>query len=175
MKPPELDLAVDAPSPGMRAEQGADSDVSSPPRGPVGAPPPDRAVTDAEIQRLARLRADIRGYLAWAEEEARKLDTTPNQFQLALAIRASDAAGGPTVRDLAEALQLKHHSVVGLIDRAEAAGLVRRDRDVDHGARVRITLTPEGTELLERLAARHVGHLVAIASQMSDAWLAFES
>ncbi len=136
---------------------------------------PRTRVTEYELQRLAQLRAGLRAYLAWAEEEARSLDTTPNQFQLALAIRSSDAAGGPTVRDLAETLQLRHHSVVGLIDRAEAAGLVRRDRDADHGARVRVTLTPDGTELLERLAARHLQHLVAIASQMADAWLAFES
>lgn len=130
-------------------------------------------VTDEAYARLAHLRSGIRSYLAWAEEQARAFDTTPMQFQLALAIRSSGIPGGPTVRELADMLHLRHHSVVGLIDRTEAAGLVRRDRDAVNGTLVRVSLTTAGERLLERLAARHLAHLTTIAPQMGDAWRSF--
>lgn len=130
-------------------------------------------VTDEAYRRLARLRAGMRSYLAWAEEQARTLDTTPMQFQLALAIRSSGVDAGPAVRELAEMLHLRHHSVVGLIDRAETAGLVRRDRDAVNGALVRVSLTPVGERLLEQLAARHLAHLTSIAPEMGDTWRSF--
>lgn len=130
-------------------------------------------VTDEAYRKLARLRAGMRSYLAWAEEQARAFDTTPMQFQLALAVRSSGIAGGPTVRELAEMLHLRHHSVVGLIDRTEAAGLVRRERDAANGALVRISLTPAGEHLLEQLAARHLAHLTTIAPELRDAWQSF--
>lgn len=131
-------------------------------------------ITPHQIARLAELRAGLRDYLAWAEEEARRHDTTPMQFQLVLAIRSSNTFGGPTVSELAATLRLKHHSVVGLIDRAEAVGLVQRERDAGNAARVRVSLTRKGAELLESLAARHQQHLTSIAQPMSAAWAAFD-
>ena len=130
-------------------------------------------MTDDDYGRLAELRARLRGYLAWAEDAARDAGTTPMQFQLALAVRASADQDGPTVSELAETLLLKHHSVVGLIDRAEAAGLVERHRDADHAARVRVALTADGAALLEQLARRHQAHLAALAPEMHQAWSAF--
>jgi MarR family len=82
-------------------------------------------IDEAGYERLAALRAGIRTYLAWAEQRAREHDMTPAQVQLALAIRAHDDADGPSVTELADTLLLRHHSVVGLIDRAEHAGSSR--------------------------------------------------
>lgn len=141
-----------------------------------GAAPPaagPSAPSDADFHRLAELRAGLRDYLAWAEDRAREHDTTPVQFQLVLAVRASPEPNGPTVGELATALRLKHHSVVGLVDRAETAGMVRRDRDADNGARVRVTLTTDGQRRLDALAAEHGQKLAAIAPRMREVWDAF--
>jgi DNA-binding MarR family transcriptional regulator len=50
---------------------------------------------------------------------------------LLLAVRGHSDGRGPAITDVAEYLQSRHHTVVGLVDRAEAAGLVRRVRDPD--------------------------------------------
>lgn len=137
---------------------------------PAAGPP---APSDADFHRLAELRAGLRDYLAWGEDRAREHDTTPVQFQLVLAVRASPEPDGPTVGELATALRLKHHSVVGLVDRAESAGMVRRERDADNGARVRVTLTADGQRRLDALAAEHGEKLATIAPRMREVWGAF--
>jgi DNA-binding MarR family transcriptional regulator len=136
----------------------------------------DRApepVDAAGYARLAALRAGIRTYLAWAEQCARDHDMTPAQVQLALAIRAHDDVAGPTVTELADTLLLRHHSVVGLIDRAEHAGLVQRARDPEHQSRVRVRLTPAGAARLERLSALHLRWLAEQGPDIAESWRAF--
>jgi DNA-binding MarR family transcriptional regulator len=137
---------------------------------------PDRvpgAVDDAGYAQLAALRAGIRTYLAWAEQRARDHDMTPAQVQLALAIRAHEDIAGPTVTELADTLLLRHHSVVGLIDRAELAGLVRRARDPEHQSRVRVRLTAEGADRLERLSALHLRWLAEHGPDVAGVWKSF--
>ncbi len=66
-----------------------------------------------------------------------------------------------TIRELAERMQLRHHSVVGLINRLVEKRLIERRRG-DHDRRqVYIHLTPRGEELLRRLALYHQGELQA--------------
>ena len=98
---------------------------------------------------------------------------TPAQVQLALAIRAHGDAAGPTVTELADTLLLRHHSVVGLIDRAEHAGLVQRARDAEHQSRVRVRLTREGADRLRRLSALHLQWLAEHGPEIGDTWNAF--
>jgi DNA-binding MarR family transcriptional regulator len=140
--------------------------TESPAAGPVDA---------TGYAKLAALRAGIRTYLAWAEQRAHDHDMTPAQVQLALAIRAHGDAGGPTVSELADTLLLRHHSVVGLIDRAEHAGFVARARDTEHQSRVRVRLTAEGAERLERLSGLHLQWLAEHGPDMADVWRAFGS
>jgi DNA-binding MarR family transcriptional regulator len=59
------------------------------------------------------------------------------------------------VADLAERLQIRHQSTVGLIDRCVRAGLARRERDAVDGRLVRIRLTRAGKRLLTRLVLEH--------------------
>ena len=83
---------------------------------------------------------------------------TPAQYQLLLAIRGH-SGGAPTIGEVAEHLLLRHHSVVGLVDRAAQAGLVERHVDAaDHRA-VRLALTPAGARRLATLAAAHIDEL----------------
>jgi DNA-binding MarR family transcriptional regulator len=127
-----------------------------------------RSVDEAGYARLADLRAGIRRYLAWAEERARDHGMTPAQVQLALAVRSHADPAGPTLTDLAETLLLRHHSVVGLVDRAELAGLVRRARDPEHQSRVHVCLTREGAERLESLSALHLAWLAEFGPELAE-------
>jgi DNA-binding MarR family transcriptional regulator len=133
------------------------------------APP----VEDARFAQLAALRAGIRRYLAWAEQRARDHGMTPAQVQLALAIRAHADPAGPTLTELAETLLLRHHSVVGLVDRAEHNGLVERRRDREHQTRVRVRLTAAGAERLETLSALHLDWLAEHGAEIGDVWRSF--
>jgi DNA-binding MarR family transcriptional regulator len=130
-------------------------------------------VDDARFAQLAALRAGIRRYLAWAEHCARDHGMTPAQVQLALAIRAHDDPAGPTLTELAETLLLRHHSVVGLVDRAEHNGLVERERDVQHQARVHVRLTAAGAKRLEVLSALHLDWLAEHGAEIGDVWRSF--
>ena len=131
------------------------------------------ALGDDDYRRLAAVRAGIREYLAWAETQAREHDMTPAQVQLALAIRAHPDPAGPTMTELARDLLLRHHSAVGLVDRAQAAGLVRRAPDPGHSSRVRVQLTREGAERLQTLAALHVRWLEERGPALSAMWSSF--
>jgi DNA-binding MarR family transcriptional regulator len=59
------------------------------------------------------------------------------------------------VRELADRLQLRHHSVVELVDRAQGQGLVERTDDPGDARAVRVVLTDRGEQLLGRLSALH--------------------
>jgi DNA-binding MarR family transcriptional regulator len=58
------------------------------------------------------------------------------------------AKGGPmALKDLAKAMHLDPSTVVGVVDRLEAKGLVARARDEEDRRRVRLSLTPKGRAL----------------------------
>jgi DNA-binding MarR family transcriptional regulator len=131
------------------------------------------SVGDADYARLAALRAGVRSYLAWAEECASENGLTPAQVQLALAVKTYGDPAGPTLTDLAQTLLLRHHSVVGLVDRAEQAGLVQRIRDDVSLSRVHVQLTSSGTELLEAISVQHLQWLAEFGSELGALWGSF--
>jgi DNA-binding MarR family transcriptional regulator len=117
------------------------------------------SLSDAEYKRLLEFRDGLRRFLRWSENEAAAVGLTPAQHQLLLAIRGHGGEQAPTVGEVAEHLQLRHHSVVGLVDRATDAGLVIRSTDADDQRVVRLSLTPMGNRRLERLSALHIEEL----------------
>lgn len=132
-----------------------------------------KPVDDAGYAQLAALRSGIRTYLAWAEQQARDHGMTPAQVQLGLAIRSYADPDGPTLTELADALLLRHHSVVGLVDRAAAADLVKRTRDAAQATRVHVSLTALGSERLEALSRLHLQWLAEHADGIGDVWSSF--
>jgi DNA-binding MarR family transcriptional regulator len=127
-------------------------------------------ITDADYQRLLELRTGIRRFLHWSEEQALAAGLTGMQHQLLLAIRGHGDRRGPTIGEVADALLVRHHSAVGLADRAEAAGLVRRRVDaVDHRV-VRLTVTALGRRRLDRLSALHLEELDRLRPQLRALW-----
>ncbi len=128
--------------------------------------------TQTDYARLLQLRTGLRQFLHWSEEQARSHGVTPAHHQLLLAIKGHGGTQGPTVSDLARALVLRHHSVVGLIDRAQSAGLVRRRRDPAHPSLVHLHLTPAGEAKLEALTQAHLAELARLAPAMEALWSA---
>ena len=57
--------------------------------------------------------------------------------------------------ELADRLQLRHHSVVELVNRAQRQGLVERAPHLDDARAVRVLLTENGEAILTRLSALH--------------------
>jgi DNA-binding MarR family transcriptional regulator len=125
-----------------------------------------RRLSDEDYRRLLELRTGLRRFLRWSEEQAAAEDVTPAQHQLLLAIRGHADPRGPTIGDVAEHLVLHHHSAVGLVDRAVAAGLVHRSIDADDRRVVRLELTPAGRSVLGRLAERHLDELGRLAGRV---------
>jgi DNA-binding MarR family transcriptional regulator len=110
---------------------------------------------EVDYQALARFRHALRAFLHFSQEVARQAGTNPAQYQLLVAIRGAEGPEAPSVGELAEALMLRHHSAVELINRAQATGLVKRAGDpIDH-RRQRVFLTELGAAKLSELAARH--------------------
>src|SRR3974377_1996575 len=90
---------------------------------------PTRLRDGVDYHRLLELRSGLRRFQFWSEESAREAGLTPSQHDLLLAVRGHPDRRGPSIGDLAGYLMLRHHSTVGLVDRAEAAGLVARHGD----------------------------------------------
>lgn len=125
-----------------------------------------------QYEQLLRLRAGLRRFLRWSEEQAEAHGLTPAQHQLLLAIRGSGARRGPTIGELSQALVLRHHSVVGLVDRAQAAGLVVRRRDRQRHSLVHVRLTDRGRRTLRGLAQVHLREIAELAPAMQALWQA---
>ncbi len=121
---------------------------------PRALPRRPRDLSQAEYAALARFRARLRGFLRFTEREAGRVGLTPRQHQLLLAVRARPE-GAATVGELADALQLRHHTTVELVDRAAALGVVRRAPDPEDRRRVHVCLTAAGRRALTRLSLRH--------------------
>jgi DNA-binding MarR family transcriptional regulator len=92
-----------------------------------------------------------------------------------LAIRGHPDPRGPTIGDVATHLLLRHHSAVGLVDRAELAGMVRRTQDAENASTVRLRLTDEGARRLATLSEQHLEELAHLAPTMRTLWDALES
>lgn len=114
-----------------------------------------RPLSKEDFEALARFRFGIRRYLRFSEEMVRSHGVTPQQYQLMLALKGFPGRDWAVVRELAERLQLRHHSVVELVNRAQGEGLVQRETDPDDGRAVRVLLTAQGQQLLGRLSALH--------------------
>jgi DNA-binding MarR family transcriptional regulator len=131
---------------------------------------PSGTVSDAEYRGLLAFRDQLRHFLHWSEQQAIDAGVTPAQYQLLLAVRGHPG-GAPTVGEVAEHLLLRHHSVVGLIDRAEAAKLVERRPDPGDHRLVRLRLTALGARVLRRLAGLHLDELRRRAPMLDAAVL----
>lgn len=131
----------------------------------VGREPKSTPLTKEDFEALARFRFGIRRYLRFSEEIVRKLGLTPQQYQAMLALKGFPDREWATIGELADRLQLRHHTVVELVNRAQAQGLLKRVPHPEDARSVRVVLTRDGESILGRLAALHRDEL----ERMGDA------
>ncbi len=107
------------------------------------------------LRQLAHFRYQLRKFLRFSERAARLSGVTPQQHQLLLGIAGFTGRGWATITELAEFLQERHNAVVGLVQRAERRGLVRKDHGTTDHRIVRVYLLPKGEKLLDKLTGLH--------------------
>ncbi len=107
------------------------------------------------FEELAHFRHKLRKFLRFSEDAARTCGITPQQHQLMLGIAGFTGTSRANISEIAEFLQEKHNSVVGLVDRAVQSGLVRRAEDAEDRRVVVVTLTQRGEDILKRLSLLH--------------------
>lgn len=129
----------------------------------LNSSPSARRFTDQDYRDILLFRKQLRRFLAWSEAQSRAAGLTPAQHQLLLALRGHPGPSAPTMSDVADHLQLRHHSAVGLVDRAESAGLVKRISDPEDRRVVRVMLERRGEEALEELTSLHIAELAMLA------------
>lgn len=115
----------------------------------------EKALTLADYASLAALRYQIRRFLHFSEQVSRMAGLEPCQHQLMLALKGLPRKVRPRIGELAERLQIRHHSAVELVNRLSARGYVRRQRGGEDGREVLLSLTPKGEKILRELSLHH--------------------
>jgi DNA-binding MarR family transcriptional regulator len=120
-----------------------------------------------DYQNLAQFRYMLRRFLRFSEDAAQRAGITPQQHQALLAIKGFPSRERVTVGELAERLQIRHHSAVGLVDRLVAEQLASREDSGADRRCVYVRLTAHGEKILAQLTDAHRRQLRQIGSQLS--------
>jgi len=112
-------------------------------------------ITENDYQALAEFRYHIRRFLRFSERAAREAGVEPQQHQLMLAVKGMPEGVSATISEIAERLQIQHHSTVELVDRLANRGFATRKRDTEDRRQVIVQLTPKGEKLLRDLSLHH--------------------
>jgi DNA-binding MarR family transcriptional regulator len=127
-----------------------------------------RQLIKSQYETLAAFRYALRRFIHFSDEAAHAEGITAQQYQALLAIKGFPARDKVTVGELAERLQLRHHSAVGLIDRLAAEKLVVRVPSEEDRRRVLIRLNRRGEEILQKLASVHQRQLNRIGPEIRE-------
>lgn len=110
-----------------------------------------KELTPTDYEALGEFRYQIRRFVRFSEEAARKAGVEPRHHQLMLAVKGVGEGEAPHIGHLAERLQIQHHSAVELVDRLVKKGLVTRTRGEEDRREVHVQLTARGERILEQL------------------------
>jgi DNA-binding MarR family transcriptional regulator len=116
-------------------------------------------LTQMDYANLLEFRTALRHFENWSQQAAKDVGLTPAQHQLLLAVKGHPGDSGPSITEVSEYLTVRHHSAVGLVDRAVRAGLVCRREDPSDARAVRIALTGLGQQRIEQLSGQHLAEL----------------
>lgn len=117
------------------------------------------ALTPKDYESLADLRYHIRRFLHFSELAVRGLGLEPRQHQLMLALKGLPRGTRPRIGELAERLQIRHHSTVELVNRLATHGYVQRQKGAQDRREVLLTLTYKGERVLRELSLHHRAEL----------------
>jgi DNA-binding MarR family transcriptional regulator len=122
-----------------------------------------RDLDTAQYRALGELRYQIRRFLTFSETAARAAHVEPQQHQLLLVLKALRPQERPTVRVVAERLQIRHNSAVDLVKRSAERGLVERRTGKQDAREASLHITPAGQRVLRRLSIAHRSELRSAA------------
>jgi DNA-binding MarR family transcriptional regulator len=109
----------------------------------------DRPDVQAELERTAAFRSELRRFLHRTASATAEAGLTPQRYDLLLMIKTAANRSEPaTVGRLCRDLDLQQTAVTELVKRAEEAGLVTRRRSRDDGRVYELGLTGEGERRL---------------------------
>lgn len=124
-------------------------------------------ISKQHYEMLADLRYALRQFLRFSEEAAHRAGLAPQQHQAMLAIKGFPGRDEITIGEMAERLQIRPHSAVGLANRLVAERYVRRVPGKDDRRQVYLRLTARGESVLERLSATHREQLRRIGPRIN--------
>jgi DNA-binding MarR family transcriptional regulator len=127
----------------------------------------DMVTTQAEYETLAELRYSLRQFLHFSEEAAHLAGITPQQHQALLAIKGFPG-GQITIGEMAERVQVRHHSAVGLVDRLVLKKFVERQHHAKDRRQVSLALTELGDQMLGNLSSAHKEQLRRIGPRIES-------
>jgi len=125
-----------------------------------------KQLSKSQYEMLAAFRYALRQFLHFSEKAAHVAGIMPQQHQALLAIKGFPGRDYVTVGELAERLQLRHHSAVGLVDRLVAEKLVSRAPSAQDRRQVFVHLTRLGDTVLEKLSSSHSEQLRRIGPEL---------
>ena len=120
----------------------------------------------SDYRALAEFRYQIRKFLHFSDQAVEAAGLERGQYQLMLAVKGMPEGVRPRIRDLAERLQIQHHSAVELINRLETKGYVRREQGRNDRREVLLSLTEKGERILGELALDHHDQLRTAGPQL---------
>lgn len=134
----------------------------------------DRCVTPTDYEALDAFQLALRRFLALSESSAMELGLTSQQHQALLAVRAHPGPGEMTIGELANALMVKNHSALGLVDRLVERGLLERRASPHDRRRVMLKLSDLGQRKLESISRNNLGQLKTTLPEFTDLLRALE-
>lgn len=108
-------------------------------------------LTERDYVALGEFRHQIRRFLAVRAKAARLAGIDPQQYQVLLVLKALEKDHPPSISEIAEAMLLRHHSTVELIDRMERNRFLRRRRSADDRRVVTLEILPKGEAALRSM------------------------
>ena len=124
-------------------------------------------LTKADYELLAAFRYALRKFLGFSENAAIANGVSPQQYQTLLAIEGFPGRNWVTIGELAEQMRIAHHSAVGMVDRMEGLGLLKRASSEQDRRRVQVSLTRKGNYILEKLYRIHRAELRSVGPQLA--------
>lgn len=128
--------------------------------------PANQGQVPPDYRLIAAWRSMLRDFMATSKIILRRYGVTSMQYQTLLAIRISEEPEGLSMNGLAAHLGIRHNSAVGLINRLEANGHVRRVRSQRDRRVAHLQITDSGEACLQELADAHRQELMRIRPEI---------
>lgn len=122
-----------------------------------------------EYRILAEFRHRLDRFLQHRRRTARDAGLEPMQYELMVAVKGVPKRRRPTIGEIANRLQVKHHTTGELVDQVERRHLIRCLHDRYDRRIVHLSLTPEGEALLRKLVSLSLAELRSEAPALVEA------